>query len=85
MWLLEQADAVAALPEILLAVLSLVLLMYGVFRKGDASDGVTIGALIALGLAALLVIGGGEGRRIVDPITGHRYATPLGFEFIDQG
>ncbi len=64
MWLLEQADAVAALPEILLAVLSLVLLMYGVFRKGDASDGVTIGALIALGLAALLVIGGGEGKAL---------------------
>ena len=43
MWLLEQADAVAALPEIVLAVLTLALLMLGVFRKSDASDVVTLG------------------------------------------
>jgi NADH-quinone oxidoreductase subunit N len=62
MWILEQADAVAALPEIVLAVLAMALLMLGVFRKSDASDAVTLGALLALGLAAALVIWGGEGR-----------------------
>ena len=36
MWLLEQADAVAALPEVVLAVLAMALLMFGVFRKSDA-------------------------------------------------
>ena len=56
MWLLQQADAVAALPEIVLAVLTLALLMLGVFRKSDPSDMVTLGALIALAVAALLVI-----------------------------
>ena len=61
MWLLEQADAAAVLPEIILAVLSMALLMFGVFRKDDPSDAVTIGALVALGLAAIFVIWGGEG------------------------
>ena len=42
MWLLEQADAAAVLPEIVLAVLSMALLMFGVFRKDDAADSVTI-------------------------------------------
>ena len=59
MWLLEQADAVAALPEVVLAVLAMALLMFGVFRKNDATDAVTIGALISLGLVATLVILGG--------------------------
>ncbi|WP_421695426.1 NADH-quinone oxidoreductase subunit NuoN [Aestuariivirga sp.] len=59
MWLLQQADAVAALPEVVLAILSLALLMLGVFRKQDASDIVTIGALVALAVTALLVIAGG--------------------------
>ena len=36
MWLLQQADAAAALPEIVLAILAMALLMFGVFRKGDA-------------------------------------------------
>ena len=52
MWLLEQADAVAALPEIVLAVLTLALLMLGVFRKSDASDVVTLGALVALAISS---------------------------------
>ena len=64
MWLLEQADAVAVLPEIVLAVLSMALLMFGVFRKGDTADAVTIGALVSLGLAAVLVIWGGEGKAL---------------------
>ena len=59
MWLLEQADAVAALPEVVLAVLAMALLMFGGFRKNDATDAVTIGALISLGLVATLVILGG--------------------------
>jgi NADH-quinone oxidoreductase subunit N len=59
MWLLEQADAAAALPEVVLAVLAMALLMFGVFRKNDATDAVTIGALISLGLVATLVILGG--------------------------
>ncbi len=62
MWLLQQADAVAVLPEIVLAILAMALLMFGVFRKDDASDSVTIGALLSLGLVAVLVIWGGEGR-----------------------
>ena len=61
MWLLEQADAVAVLPEIILAVLSMALLMFGVFRKDDPADAVTISALVALGLAAIFVIWGGAG------------------------
>lgn len=58
MSLLQHADAVAALPEIVLAVLAMVLLMLGVFRKGDTSDTVTIGALVSLGLVAALVLTG---------------------------
>lgn len=63
MWLLQQADAVAALPEVVLAILSLALLMFGVFRKSDASDAVTLGALMALGITAVLVILGGSGQQ----------------------
>ena len=63
MSLFQSANAAAVLPEIVLAVLSMALLMYGVFRKGDMSDEVTIGALVSLALTAGLVIfGGGEGR-----------------------
>ena len=60
--LFQNADAAAALPEIVLAVLSLALLMAGVFRKGDTANAVTLGAVLALALAALLVIWGGPGR-----------------------
>jgi NADH-quinone oxidoreductase subunit N len=60
--LLQHADAVAALPEIVLAVLAMALLMFGVFRKGDTADHVTIGSIVTLGLVAALVIWGGEGR-----------------------
>jgi NADH-quinone oxidoreductase subunit N len=64
MWLLQQADAAAVLPEIVLVIITLALLMYGVFRKDDASDSVTIGAIMALGIAALLVITGGPGKEL---------------------
>ena len=60
--LFQNADAAAALPEIVLAVLSLALLMAGVFRKGDTANAVTLGAVLSLALAALLVIWGGPGR-----------------------
>ena len=62
--LLAHADAAAALPEIVLALLAMALLMFGVFRKGDTADAVTIGALVALALAALLVIWGGDGKQL---------------------
>jgi NADH-quinone oxidoreductase subunit N len=53
--LLQHADAVAALPEIVLAVSTMALLMFGVFRKGDSYRTVTIlGSLILL-LTAVLV------------------------------
>jgi NADH-quinone oxidoreductase subunit N len=38
------------------------LLMYGVFKKGDANDHVTMGAIVSLALVAALVIFGGEGK-----------------------
>lgn len=62
MWLLEHADAAAALPEVVLAVIALALLMFGVFRKSDDFGAVNLAALIGLALAAGLVIWGGEGR-----------------------
>jgi NADH-quinone oxidoreductase subunit N len=62
MSLLPTINAAAALPEIGLAVLAMALLMFGVFRKGDSFAAVTIGAVIALGIVALLVVTGGEGR-----------------------
>ena len=49
---------------IVLACLAMVLLMYGVFRKSDANDQVTLGAVVSLGLVMALVIFGGEGNRV---------------------
>ena len=73
MWLLEQADAAAALPEIVLALAAMALLMLGVFRKSDATGLVTYGALIALAVTAVLVVAGGpeeaeafEGGMLID-------------------
>jgi len=51
------------MPEIVLAVLAMALLMFGVFRKGETSDQVTIGAILSLALVAALVIFGGEGKQ----------------------
>ena len=59
---LQNYDAVASLPEAVLACLAMALLMYGVFKKGDANDHVTLGAVVSLGLVAALVIFGGEGK-----------------------
>ena len=60
--MLQYADAAAALPEIALALLAMALLMAGVFRKEDGADQASIGALVSLGIVALLVILGGSGK-----------------------
>src|SRR6185503_7711054 len=59
---LQSYDAVASLPEVVLASLAMALLMYGAFKKGDANDHVTLGAVVSLGVVAALVIFGGEGK-----------------------
>ena len=59
---LQKYDAVASLPEIVLASLAMALLMYGVFKKGDANDHVTLGAVVSLAFVASLVIFGGDGK-----------------------
>jgi NADH-quinone oxidoreductase subunit N len=60
--ILDHADAAAALPEIVLAVCAMALLMFGVFSNRDAADKVTLGAIGALAIAALLVIAGVDGK-----------------------
>ncbi len=63
MTFLQQADAAAAAPEILLAVLAMVLLMLGVFSRREAYGIVASGAVIALLVAMAAVIWGtGEGK-----------------------
>lgn len=74
MTLLQNIDAVAALPEIVLAVLAVALLMYGVFRDGDTYDHVNLAAIVALAVAAVLVLTTGEGK-----------ATAFGGAFIVDG
>jgi NADH-quinone oxidoreductase subunit N len=59
---LQNYDAVASLPEIVLACLAMALLMYGVFKKGDANDTVTLGVVVSLAFVASLVIFTGEGK-----------------------
>jgi len=58
---LQQAGAAAVFPEIVLAVLAMVLLMFGVFRKDNTFDTVTLGSVAALAIAAVLVMVGGDG------------------------
>jgi NADH-quinone oxidoreductase subunit N len=60
MTLLQHADAAAALPEIVLAILAMALLMYGVFAKRDVSGHITYGAIGALAIVAVLVIWSGS-------------------------
>lgn len=63
MTFLQQADAAAAAPEILLAVLAMVLLMLGVFSRREAYTTVASGAVIALVVAIAAVIWGtGSGK-----------------------
>ena len=58
----QYADVAAALPEIVLALLAMALLMAGVFRQDDDADQTAIGALVSLGVVALLVIWAGSGK-----------------------
>ncbi len=60
---LQNYYAAAALPEIVLAILAMALLMLGVFKKDDANDQVTLGAILALAIVAALVIFTGEGKQ----------------------
>ncbi|MBI2719537.1 MAG: NADH-quinone oxidoreductase subunit NuoN [Rhizobiales bacterium] len=62
MQFLQHAQAMVALPEMVLAGLAMALLMFGVFRRDDANDAVTIGALVALAAAAVLVMTGSDGK-----------------------
>ena len=59
---LQSYDAAASLPEVILASLAMALLMYGVFKKGDANDHVTMGSIVSLALVAALVIFSSEGK-----------------------
>ncbi len=54
--ILKSADAIAALPEIILAVSAMVLLMIGAFKKGDSSDLVNSLSLLALALTGGIII-----------------------------
>ncbi len=63
--LLQYADAVAALPEIVLAVLTMALLMVGVFRKGESYRLVTmLASLIILVVAVLVALPANSGGRV---------------------
>jgi NADH-quinone oxidoreductase subunit N len=57
MSVLQQADALYAFPEILLAVLAMALLMLGVFRSKESYDASAWGAVVALILTAGAVYG----------------------------
>lgn len=60
---LQQVDAAAAAPEILLAVLVMVLLMLGAFSRRESYGTIATGAVIALIVAMAAVIWGtGEGK-----------------------
>ena len=60
MAILEKIDAVAALPEVIIAIAALLLLLFGALRKGETSDLVNSLALFALALAggALILTAG---------------------------
>jgi NADH-quinone oxidoreductase subunit N len=61
---LQHAGAAAVFPEIVLACLAMALLMAGVFRKGDTSDQVSIGAIVALAIVGVLVMWTGEDKGV---------------------
>lgn len=62
MSLLQSIDAVAAFPEIALAIMAAALLMVGVFKKGEPFTLVSILSIVALAVAALLAIFGTTGK-----------------------
>jgi NADH-quinone oxidoreductase subunit N len=55
-------DFIAALPEIALVTFAISLLMYGVFRGRETSDDVSLGAVAALAITALLVLFTSDGK-----------------------
>ena len=59
---MELPNLIPALPELLIVVSAIVLLLLGVFKKENASGGVTALAIIALALTALLVVSGPSER-----------------------
>jgi NADH-quinone oxidoreductase subunit N len=61
MQILSQAGAGVVLPEIVLAVLAMALLMFGVFRKGNSFEAVTLGSIVALAIAAATVMWSTDG------------------------
>lgn len=60
----SNADAMALLPEIVLAVGAMVMLMIGVFRRGNALELISSLALVVLGIAAALVVFSGAGTTV---------------------
>jgi NADH-quinone oxidoreductase subunit N len=62
--LLTTIDAVAALPEITLAVLAMAMLMVGAFNRGNAFAFVSWLSVASLVLAAILVMTGGDGKAL---------------------
>jgi NADH-quinone oxidoreductase subunit N len=62
--LLSAIDASAALPEIVLAILSMAMLMVGVFTRGNAFTMVSGLSVASLIVAALLVLTGGDGKEL---------------------
>jgi NADH-quinone oxidoreductase subunit N len=57
-----QPDFIASLPEIVLITFAIGLLMYGVFRGRDTVDEVSLGAVAAMAVAAILVLTTSDGR-----------------------
>ena len=64
MSLLQNIDAVVALPEILLAVFAMALLMFGVFSRKESFSLVSALAMLALAVVAVMVGTTGEGRQL---------------------
>ncbi len=58
----ELPNLAPALPELFIAISALALLMLGVFRREDATQGIAVLAIVAMGLAALLGLAASGGR-----------------------
>jgi NADH-quinone oxidoreductase subunit N len=62
MSLLQSIDALAALPEIALAIFAMAFLMVGVFRKGENFTLVSVLSIVALIATAMLVLAASSGK-----------------------
>jgi NADH-quinone oxidoreductase subunit N len=62
MSLLQSIDALAALPEIALAIFAMAFLMVGVFRKGETFTLVSVLSIVALMAIAMLVLAASSGK-----------------------